>query len=98
MLIEYQFKFEKNGFTLTQRIESGASDKQGKTKQQVAEENSVKASYQESEAASIAGPKTGGSPSSTPGETFLKFDSGAGPAILIGPFIMCCPCGNSNEE
>lgn len=104
MLIEYQFKFEKNGFTLTQRIESGASNQQGETEQHVREEKGVKASYQQGEPAtgagpkSGAGPKPGGSPGPNLGEVFRGFNSGAGLATFIGPFIIWCPPDDSNKE
>ena len=106
MLIEYKLKFEKNGLTLTQRIEPGTSGSQGNAGT-FTEENSLKASFQESKAATASGPKPGGGPGDEPGpgghgpgDDPGPGGSGFGtaPVTIIGPFILCCPSDDSKKE
>ena len=99
MLIEYKFKFEKNGLTITQRVGSGSSGPHA-TGESIVEENSLKASFQESKAASTAGPKAGGNGLSghTGGNGGGPPGSGTAPVTFIGPFIMYCPCEDSQKE
>jgi hypothetical protein len=52
MLIEYKFKFEKNGLTVAEQIEPGISDSQ--RNRGCHEENLLRAAYQESEEAYAA--------------------------------------------
>ena len=104
MLIEYQFKFEKNGLTLKQRIEPSASGSSGNGEVFV-EANALRASYQECGQAStaesqpsIAQPKSGGGPADDPSSGGGPTGFGTAPVTFIGPFIMCCPCDDSKKE
>lgn len=100
MLIEYTFKFEKNGLTIMQRVEPSASNSHV-TERQMVDEKSLKASHEESKTANAAEPKPGGNgltghiggdkkDISSPGTT--------APVTFIGPFIMCYQCDNSKKE
>ncbi len=100
MLIEYKFKFEKNGFTITQQIGSGTSGSYP-TGGSVVEERSLKASFQETKASTAAsGPKAGGNGfgGHYGGNGGPHVSSGTAPATFIGPFIMCCPHDDSQKE
>ena len=107
MLIEYKFKFEKNGLTIVQQVGSGASDSHA-ILGHIVEQNSLSASYQESLAENAAGPKAGGGNGRTPGGGGGNGRipggggglpaSGIAPVTFIGPFIMCCPHDDAKKE
>ncbi len=111
MLIEYQFKFERNGLTITQRVEPEDSESQA-AEGVLAEENSLKASFQESQKASAAmtAQSGGGGPVKKPGgggggPVKKPGGGGSGPTgfgtaqiTIIGPFIMCCPSDDPKKE
>ena len=104
-MIEYKFKFEKNGFTLTQQIEPGASDSKA-TGKALVEANALKASFEESKQTKAAQPKSGGGPNGEVGSgggPNGEVGSGGGgfgtaPVTIIGPFVMCCPHEDSKKE
>lgn len=98
MLIEYKFKFEKNGLTVTQQVGSGASGSYA-SGGPVVEQNSLRASFRESQAANVARPGAGGNGfSGHLGGGGGRPSSGTAPVTLIGPFIMCCPCDDPQKE
>ena len=97
MLIEYKFKFEKNGLTIVQQVGSGALDSHAILGHTV-EQNFLRASYQESLAANAAGLKAGGGNGRTPGGGGDLPAFGTTPVTFIGPFIMCCPSEDSKKQ
>ncbi len=97
MQIEYSIKFQKDGFTITESIDTGggaaASVKPGAPVAQ----NSLGASFQDSQSAgNPAGSGQGGGPHDrSPGGGPHDRSPGGGPAdgapiTIIGPFIFLC--------
>jgi hypothetical protein len=97
MLIEYTVKFQKDGLTITQRIENGTASPAVKPGVPV-QANALKSSFQKSKAAKASGPSpqdetTGPSPQdettgpSPQDETTGPVNSGLGSMTVFGPFI-----------
>lgn len=97
MLIEYKLKFEKNGLTLTQRVEPEIRGTGGLTAN-FAEGNWLRASHQESQQANAAGPRSGSGPGDPIQSGNGPFFEGAAPVTFIGPFIICCPHEDSTKK
>jgi hypothetical protein len=99
MLIEYNFKFEKNGLTVTQRVGPGGASGSPRASGGVVEQNALKASFRESRQASAAKPRSGGGPGGNiGGNGGGPPDSGTAPVTFIGPFVMCCPSDDSTKD
>jgi hypothetical protein len=103
MLTEYKFKLEKDGLTITQRLDPGNSEPLPTFKAN----NALQASFQESKSANaenkspnVTSPKPGGSSADDPGPGSGRFTgSGAAPITIIGPNIfICCPCSHPHQE
>ena len=97
MLIEYTVKFQKDGLTITQRIENGTASPAVKPGVSV-QVNALKSSFQESKNAKASGPSpadetSGPSPAdetsgpSPADETSGPLNSGLGSMTVFGPFI-----------
>jgi hypothetical protein len=87
VLIEYKIKFEKNGLTITQRVESGASVP-APAKPAPSSNLAVSKHLARSFAAS-----TGGGPGDLPdtdggGPPFALSGPGLGPITILGPIIL----------
>jgi hypothetical protein len=113
MLTEYKFKLEKDGLTITQRVEPGNSQPLPTFKAN----NALQASFQESKSANAenkspnaTSPKPGGSSADDPGPGGSSADdpgpgggrfggTASAPITIIGPNIfMCCPCSHPHQE
>ena len=98
MLIEYKITVEKNGLTITQRFEPGTSTSPPADPVQ---ENSLKSSYQASQASQGTGtnPGSGGAPGNKPGGGGGGPDDFGAPITIIGPIVLgCCPLSSSDAE
>jgi hypothetical protein len=97
MLIEYKIKFEKDGLTITQRLEPRTSA-QVKSDAPVVD-HILGETHEQSVAARAARPRKGSGPSDSP-------DIGTGPdgfgttapIILIGPIILSPPAASADDE
>jgi hypothetical protein len=96
MLTEYKFKLEKDGLTITQRLDPGNSEPLPTFKAN----NALQASFQESKSVNATSPKSGGSTADDPGPGGGRIPgSGAAPITIIGPNIfICCPCSHPHNE
>jgi hypothetical protein len=96
MLTEYKIKLEKDGLTITQRLDPGTSQ----PLPSFTASNALQASFQQSKSANAATPKSGGSAADDPGPGTGEFTgSGAAPITIIGPnILMCCPCSQIHKE
>jgi hypothetical protein len=102
MLTEYKIKLEKDGLSITQRIEPTASQ----PLPVFAANNALQASYErsknviESKNTNASNPKSGGSGLDDPGPGSGGFTGSTGaPITIIGPnILMCCPCSQSHKE
>ena len=89
MLVEYKIKFEKDGLTITQRLEPSGSTAQVKPGVPV-EGNLLPKLKAEIVAAPATQPLAGGDPTDGP-SSGTGPDLGTAPIILIGPIVLCHP-------
>jgi hypothetical protein len=95
MLTEYKIKLEKDGLTITQRLDPGISQ----PLPTFAASNDLQASFQQSKSANASNPKSGGSAADDPGPGGGVGSAGAAPITIIGPNILiCCPCSQIHKE
>jgi hypothetical protein len=97
MLTQYEIKLEKDGLIIKQRVEPATSQ----ALPSFSADNSLKASFQQSMSANVAGPAAGGSSADSPfgggGGGFTG--TAAAPITIIGPnILMCCPCHHAGKE
>lgn len=98
MLIEYKVKYDKDGLTITEKIEGGSSGNQPKPGAPIVAK-SLAANFEESQTASAGTSTLGGgpNPSDIGGGPNPRDVGGAGaglgsgPVTIIGPFIFLCP-------
>jgi hypothetical protein len=96
MLIEYKIKFEKDGLTITQRVEQSGSTAQVKPGTPV-EGNLLPKSKEEIVAAPATKPRSGAGPNDETGDTGAG-GFGSAPIILIGPIVLCHPHPTEDDK
>jgi hypothetical protein len=106
MQLEYKIKLQKNGFIITESINTGGAAAPVKPDAPVVQ-NSLRADIQDSQAANAADTSgqanTGGS-SPTGGGFGSRLPGGApatgesGPITIIGPFILLCRPDDPEEK
>jgi hypothetical protein len=91
VFVEYKIKFERDGFTLTQRVESGAEDLPV-VPDDSSDQKLLARTFDESQASSTALGKTGGAPVDRPkGAGGNPGSLASGSVTIIGPFILLQP-------